>query len=497
MTTLEQLCSSALANPAAQPALEFEHEWFAWGAMHRVAGELDAALSASGAAGGRVAFVARNRPSAIAALLGLLARRSPIRMVYPFQSGPALAGDLERIKPAAVVAAQEDFSEAVAALLAREGIAAVGLTEMGATALPGLEHCRALPADQASPEPLVEILTSGTTGPPKPFPLDYGFIAREIVANSNLPPELKGSGLDLPPALLMFPVSNISGLYSTLPPLLGGQRIVLLERFTAEGWHDHLVRFRPRFGGMPPAGVQMVLDADIPPEDLACLQALGTGAAPLDPGVKQAFEERYGVPILLSYGATEFGGPVARMTPELIAQWGNEKAASVGPAMPGARLRVVDPDTGMELARGEEGLLEVVSPRIGPEWIRTSDLAVIDRDGFLYIRGRADGAIMRGGFKLLPSVIENALLQHPLVSHAAVVGIPDRRLGQVPAAAVECRPGTAHPSPEELEAHLRDRVPATHIPTAWRLVDALPRTPSMKVDLPAVRRLFEPDREPG
>jgi acyl-coenzyme A synthetase/AMP-(fatty) acid ligase len=132
-----------------------------------------------------------------------------------------------------------------------------------------------------------------------------------------------------------------------------------------------------------------------------------------------------------------------------------------------------------------------VAPRIGPEWIRTSDLALIDADGFLFHRGRADGAIMRGGFKLLPETIERALLLHPSVSSAAVVGLPDARLGQVPVAAVQIRPGVSRPTISELELHLRDHVYATHIPVAWRLVEDLPRTASLKVDGLAVRGLFE------
>ena len=111
----------------------------------------------------------------------------------------------------------------------------------------------------------------------------------------------------------------------------------------------------------------------------------------------------------------------------------------------------------------------------------------------MFHRGRADGAIMRGGFKILPETIERALLLHDAISAVAVLGLPDQRLGQVPAAAIQLKPGVDRPEVADLEAHLRRHVYATHIPVAWRIVEELPRTPSLKIDRPAVRRLFETD----
>ncbi|MET0390987.1 MAG: fatty acid--CoA ligase family protein, partial [Polyangiales bacterium] len=225
------------------------------------------------------------------------------------------------------------------------------------------------------------------------------------------------------------------------------------------------------------------------PEELAAVRCIATGAAPLELSIHRAFEARYGIPVLLSYGATEFGGPVTSMTLDLHREWGAQKLGSAGRPLAGAQLRVVDAESGTPLPPGEEGLLEVIVPRIGPSWIRTSDLAIVDADGFLFHRGRADGAIMRGGFKLLPETIERALLLHPAVSCAVVVGLADVRLGKVPAAAVQLKPGAAA-TVDELEHHLRQHVYATHIPAAWRIVDELPRTASVKIDGVAVRALF-------
>ena len=511
MNELQKQTELALAREPSRQAIEFEKRWITWGNLRQVADRLSALLDASGVEShAPVAFVPRNRPSAIAALLGLIAKGRSIRMLYAFQSAAALARDVERLKPAVVLAAAEDYSAELLSVLRAEGIAAIALTEMDAAAVPGFERSQSAggqisyrsssPDNESVPffAPQIEILTSGTTGPPKQFAISYDLIARHMIGASVISSgQNAGKGVDvsqLPPTLFLMPLGNISGIYSTLPALLKGQRAVLLEKFTVAGWHDHALRHRPQVSGMPPAGVQMILDADIAPADLASIRVIGTGAAALDPTAHRAFEERYGIPILLSYGATEFGGPVTAMTAELHTTWGKQKFGSVGRCLPGAQLRVIDPDTGAVLPPGKEGILEVISPRIGPDWIRTSDIAMIDADGFLFHRGRADGAIMRGGFKLLPETIERALLLHPTISAAAVVGLADKRLGQIPAAAMQLKPGVEQPASADLEAHLRSHILATHIPVVWRFVAALPRTPSLKIDRPAVRRLFEEDR---
>jgi long-chain acyl-CoA synthetase len=491
VSTLEELCRCALSQDASRPCIEFQNKWISWGEMRHVAERVGTLIAAGGVpVHAPIALVARNRPCAVAALLGLISRGHTVRMIHPFQSAAAMAGSVERLQPAAVVGSPEDFAPELREALRRLGVAGIAITDVDATSVSGLEHCEcgAIPIPG---RPRIEILTSGTTGPPKQFAVGFELIERHHVGVQLLTPGTGADALELPPMPLFFPLGNISGIYSTLPTLLRGRRAALWERFSVSAWHDHVVRYRPELTGLPPAGVQMVLDANIPREDLASIRLLSTGAAPLDPGVQQAFEERYGIPILLSYGATEFAGPVAAMTADLHTEWGKRKFGSVGRALPGAKLRVIDPDTGAVLPAGQEGLLEVISPRIGPDWIRTSDIAIIDGDGFLFHRGRADGAILRGGFKILPETIERALVSHPAVSAVAVVGIPDSRLGEVPAAAIQLAPDAAPPTVQELEAHLREQILATHIPVAWCLVRQLPRNHSLKTDRVAVRRLFE------
>ena len=487
---LDQMCLESLARDPAQHAVEFAGEWVRWGQMRHVAARVNALLQESGLhADAPVVFVPRNRPSAAAAFLGMLAASRTVRMVYAFQSPAALVRELAKLELSVVVADTEDFSLEVRDALRERGAVAIALSEMDAVPVAGLERARDTGrADVAAP-PQVQILTSGTTCPPKRFDLSHAMIAREIVgANKNY--QAAADYTQATPMFQYFPLGNISGISGVLPALLRGHRLVLVERFSVEVWRSFICRHRPERASLPPAGFQMVLDANVPPEELAGVRSIATGAAPLHVSVQRAWQARYNIPILFSYGATELAGPVTSMTPELYEQWGDSKLGSVGRPIAGAQLRVIDPETGATLPPGQEGILEVVAPRIGPDWIRTSDLAVIDADGFLFHRGRADGAIMRGGFKLMPETIERALLLHPSVSTAAIVGLDDARLGQVPVAVVQIKPGADEPTESELEQHLRGHLHATHIPVAWRFVDALPRTASFKVDGAAVRALF-------
>lgn len=489
---LEVWCADALNLPADHQAIEYEQRWFTWGEIRRVAGQLNESLARLASASPvRVAFIARNRPSAIAAFLAMLAKRCSVRMIYPFQSSEAIARELDQIDADLVVAAEQDLTDTLISALREKKLSTVALDEMEARTVLSFER-----HGSDSGPALVTILTSGTTGKPKPFALSYEMIAEHVVGKQRsvggapIAGQNGSASSNAPPPILMFPLGNITGLHSTLPPLVNGERLVVFDRFTIPAWLDYVARYRPATTGLPPVGIQMLLDANVSREQLGSIRALGTGAAPLPPSVHRAFEERFGIPILLSYGATEFGGPVTRMTPDLITEWGVKKFGSVGKAIPGASLRVIDAQSGDVLPSNSEGVLEVISPRIGPEWIRTSDLAMIDEDGFLFLLGRADGAIIRGGFKILPVTIENALALHPAVAAVAVVGVKDRRLGEVPAAVIELKTD-ASTTAEALEEHLRKYVPSTHIPVHWRILDKLPRTPSMKIDLGALRRLFE------
>jgi acyl-coenzyme A synthetase/AMP-(fatty) acid ligase len=240
--------------------------------------------------------------------------------------------------------------------------------------------------------------------------------------------------------------------------------------------------------------MKMVVDADVPREELASLRAVTSGTAPLSPELQATFEERYKIPVLVTYGATEFAGAVAGWTIGDHRAFGLAKRGSVGRAHPGCELRIVDPESGAVLGTDEVGLLEVRSEQTASRgWVRTSDNARIDADGFLWIMGRADGAINRGGFKIDPASVSRVLERHPAIREAAVVGLADERLGEVPVAVLELAEGVETPTEEELHDFARAHLTRYHVPVRFKIVEAIPRTPALKPSLPALRELFARD----
>jgi acyl-coenzyme A synthetase/AMP-(fatty) acid ligase len=271
-----------------------------------------------------------------------------------------------------------------------------------------------------------------------------------------------------------------------------GRSFSLLEKFRVDEWADAVRRHRPRTASLVPAALRMVLEADLEPADLSSLLSVISGTATLAPEDADAFQARFGVPVLVSYAATEFGGSVAGWNLADHKQFWATKRGSVGRAHPGSELRVVDPVSGDALPANREGLLEVKTRLLGDDanWTRTTDQSRIDEDGFVWLLGRADQVIIRGGFKVRPDDVSAALERDPRVRSAAVVGREDARLGAVPVAAVELRTASMSINSAELLSELSSALAPYEVPVELRVVEELPRTPSGKVDLAAVREYF-------
>ncbi|MCK9926451.1 acyl--CoA ligase [Frankia sp. Mgl5] len=495
LPALSERIGQVLALDPSAPAVEFERHWHTWGELAASADAV-APLVRPGA---RVALLLRNRPPQLGLLLGLLRAGACVVAVNPGRGAERVRADLDSLAVTTVAGDRADLAAFAppARRLASDALGALIVTGDGPApdGGPPARGDLGRPAPDGGtprPEVAVEMLTSGTTGPPKRVPLTYETF-RRVLAGARHYERGADSGLRLRRGVVVVnaPLVHLGGLFRILQCVNDGRSFCLLERFRVEEWADAVRRHRPSTVSLVPAALRMVLDADLEPADLSGVRSVISGTAPLSPEDADAFQARFGVPVLTSYAATEFGGGVAGWNLADHERYWAAKRGSVGRAHAGCALRVVDPDTGAPRGPDEPGLLEVRAAQLGADsgWTRTTDLARIDADGFLWILGRADQAIIRGGFKILPDDVRVALERDPRVRGAAVVGRPDARLGAVPVAAVEPRPGVTVTA-EALLAAAAGVLARYELPAQLRVVEALPRTPSGKVDLAAVRELF-------
>ncbi len=481
--------AAGLAGYGDGQCIEYAGRWYSGNEVTAYADAIASVLRDAGVADGApVGLVVRNRLPHAAAILGFIAAGRAMSMIYSFQSPASIGRDIESLGLSAIVADEEDWTDEVIAAAKEAGSAGVSLSLRAPTvaAVPGLER-RDDSRRHAEPEPGValQILTSGTTGPPKRQSIKTRVLERtvfSVTSGEAAPPAA-------PPEFSYWQFGGI-GVCQLIAGAYNGRRIVILERFSVDGWVNAVKTHGIKRSGVQPAVIRMLLDADVPKEDLASLDFLISASGPLDPETRDEFEAHYGIPVKLAYGATEFAGSLCAWTPYMDSEFGVSKRNSVGRPLPDTELRIVDPDSGAELPTGERGLLEAKITAIDDDWIRTTDIASIDEDGFVTLHGRADGAINRGGFKILPETVRRVLISHAAVRDACVVGVPDARLGQVPFAAIEVAPGEPVPSGDELKELVRQSLPVYNVPVAFAVVDELPRNPALKVSLPAVAALY-------
>ncbi|QNJ96431.1 long-chain fatty acid--CoA ligase [Mycolicibacterium fluoranthenivorans] len=470
---------------ADRPCIEFGGHWYTGTEVTAMAAAVEAALGSAGVpAGAPIGLVVRNRWPHAAAIIGLLAAHRWVSMIYSFQSPTAIAADIEKLRLPAVLADDEDWTAPVVAAAAAAGSAGVRISVSGAHLVDGLARSH---VDTAAGRCGVHVLTSGTTGPPKRQAIAARVLERAVYSVTG-----GQARADDPPELVYWPLGGIGGVCQLITGAYIGKRMVLLEKFSVQEWVRVVKTYRLQRAGVQPTVVRMLLEADLDPVDLASLRFIVSASGPLDPEVRDAFERRYRIPVLLAYGATEFAGSVCAWTPELYREFGATKRLSSGKALPDTEVRIIDADTGEQLEAGRHGLLEARIASINPDWIRTTDIASIDSDGFITLHARADGAINRGGFKILPETVRRVLLDHPGVRDACVVGVPDARLGQVPFAAVELIPDVPAPDPAALLDLVRETLPHHSVPVRVVVVDALPRNPALKVSLRDVAALYRP-----
>ena len=477
-------------------AVLYEDTWTSWADLGAIRDGIERLLAEAGVdSDAAVGVVLRERPASVGALLALLASGRSAVPITPIQPDGPLGDEVTRLHLQALVAHTDDWARSGLTDVAR-AVGTVGVELTGDRAEPvrlvsGLEQVGTGPHHRADPDVALTIPTSGTTGPPKRIPISW----TQIDTMASGPTGRDAA--DPAKARVMInslPLVSIGGCLAVVGAAWAGRPLALLERFDVHQWAALIRDHQPRRAGAPPAVIQMVLDEQIPKEWFASVRSFFTAAAPLDPAVAVEFERVYGIPVLQGYGSTEFLGGVAAWSLEEWGEWRDRKLGSVGRALPGVRLRVVDPNDGRVLGPSDVGILEVepVQRPAGtpPGWMRTTDLARLDADGFLWLFGRVDDVINRGGFKVPIDEVERVLLDHPDVAEAVVVGLDDVRLGQVPGAAVVLRAGHSSPDETELLDWARARLAPYKVPVTIAVVDRIPRNPMMKALRTEVRDLL-------
>lgn len=472
-----------LTTQPERNVMESKGVWWNRGQLAHFAGALGKELERLGVARDMaVAVAARNRPSHCFSVLTLLAEERPISMLYAFQAPESLARDITNTRFAVLVLDESDWSDPVAAAAEETGTPVILLGALPEDGFRTIEP--RVRGDLAhvlrQPSCGIEILSSGTTGLPKRIFHPAERLFRSLRGNLAKP---EGQ-----PEVVFWPLSGIGGNLAIAIAMARGVPFVLLEKFTVEAMVDAIRRHGLTSIALTPTMLRMFYDAGVKPEDVPSLKSIGGGSGPLDPDLQDKVEERFGFPVIWAMGATEFCGTIIAWSLDLHKQYRHSKRGAIGKVLPGCQVKIVDPETGEELPTGEVGCMLVQTDPVGPEWILTTDLARIDEDSFVFHMGRSDGAIIRGGFKIVPEKICETLRLHPDVAEASVVGIDDARLGQVPVAVIEPQPGK-RPTPTELESHLRGHLAAPQIPVRFFLVDKLPYTASTKVHVAEVRNI--------
>jgi long-chain acyl-CoA synthetase len=486
------------------PALDGDAELVHVGAEAHVveairtrAGDVACALADAGVtAGSPVGVMLPNGADLVATLFGVWRADAVYVPLNPRLSPPEVDTVLGTLGPAAVVTVPEHGD--------RFGDLPVVFPEADGVKLrPGAAGSR----EPLDPDVALIQFTSGTTGRPKPVLLRHSTVMTLL---DGVIRKLRGGRSTeraAMPNLIPVSLSLWAGIYNVLFAMRVGAPVVLMDRFEPRAFAELVQRFGIRSTVLPPAAMTMLTD-EPGLDDLSPLRFVRSITAPLSPWQARRFKERFGVAVLNCYGQTELGGEIVGWNAADARAHGDDKLGSVGRPHEGVLVRVVD-ESGAEASADAAGELWVRTPamisgyadgtdlgdRLSPDgWFRTGDVARIDPDGFVWIEGRVSDMVNRGGLKVYPAEVEEVLRLDPAVTDAAVVGVPDDRLGEVPWAFVVTRSG-APPDGEALAGLCRQHLAPYKVPVRFEHVAALPRNEVGKVlKAPLVERAAAADR---
>jgi len=331
------------------------------------------------------------------------------------------------------------------------------------------------------------LYTSGTTGRPKGVELT---VANLVAVSEMLPGVLLLTPEDrFGTALPLFHVFGQVMVMNTM--LSNGIPLSLLSPFEPIQMLEMISRDRlTGVSGVPTMWNAMLnASTELVADDFRSLRLATSGGASLPAEVLRAFKERFGCTILEGYGLTESTG--AATTTGVSRP---QKPGKVGTALPGIGIeirgadgRAVGPGTvgeihlaGPTIMKGYRNRPEATAADLRQGWLRTGDLGVLDEEGYLSIVDRVKDLIIRGGYNVYPREVEDVLYQHADVVEAAVVGVPDDRLGEEVVAVVALRPG-ASLSGDDLRAWAKIQLSAYKVPRFYRFVASLPKSPTGKI----------------
>ncbi len=306
-------------------------------------------------------------------------------------------------------------------------------------------------------------------------------------------------------SLLCVPLYHIAGATSIMTSLWAGRRIVILPQFDAGDWLAAVAREHATHAFVVPTMLKKILDhPNFGTTELGSMENLSYGGAPMPfPVIRRAVESfPASCGFVNAFGQTETTSTLTVLGPDDHRLCGDAAAdenvlrrlRSIGKPLPDVEVKVAA-DDGTELGPNQTGEILVRTPRVmkgyagdveggakleADGFLHTRDLGYVDEDGYVFLVGRKDDMIIRGGENIAPAEIEAVLQTHPCVDEVAVLGLPNEEWGQIVAAAVVLKPGSSA-SPEELTDHCRARLASFKKPEVIELLEELPRNPLGKI----------------
>jgi long-chain acyl-CoA synthetase len=341
-------------------------------------------------------------------------------------------------------------------------------------------------AERADDDIAVIIYTSGTTGTPKGAALTHG----NLSAGAKVGAELVNARPDSV-AIATLPLFHVFGMSAIMNVTFHAHALLtLVPRFEPGKVLEVIQRDgATTFGGVPTMYTALLHHPDREQYDVSTLELCVSGGAALPVEVLRGFDEAFGCKVLEGYGLSETTGMASFNLPER-----ERKPGSIGLPIGGTEMKVVD-DDGNEVPQGEPGEIVMRGPFVmhgywnredataevmAGGWFHTGDIARVDEDGYFFIVDRKKDLIIRGGYNVYPRELEEVLYTHPAVQEAAVIGVPDDKLGEEVGAAVALKSGQ-HATPEELRDFMKEQVAAYKYPRRVWIVDELPKGPTGKV----------------